>query len=184
MKKIILLVVASVLCGSVSAQTVKLGKIKSADILSSLSEVDSADVKMKAYVKEMEEQYEVMTVEFNRKVEDYGQKQASMTDVVRNQKTKELEDMQARIQEFNTEAQNGVTQFQQSLMYPIVTKIQESVNKIAKASGYTLIIEDNAGVGLGTFAYIDQSSITDITQLVVKDLGGTYRPASSVNQAQ
>lgn len=183
MKKFILILIAAFAVNTVSAQSVKLGRINSNDVLTSLAEVDSVRVKVEAHAKEMQGDYEVMTVEFNKKLEDYNKNKATMSQLLMSQKEKELQSLQQSLQEFGEGAQQEMANVQESLMAPIQAKIQESINKVAKASSLTLVIEDAAAVG-SAYAYIDKNAVMDITPLVVKDLGGTLKPAATTPAAK
>lgn len=180
MKKLFLSLMAIIAVSTASyAQTLKLGRIKTQDIITSLPESDSARVKMEAYAKEMGDQYEVMTVELNTKYEDYTKNKASLSQVAAQQKEKELTDIQRRIQEFQEEYDKGISDVQNALTKPIIDKIQVSVAKLAKAANITMVIEDNTVAVGSPIGYLDTTIATDLTPLVIKDLGGTAKPATT-----
>ena len=74
MKNTIKLVVAIVLialCGNVSAQNEKIAYINLQDLILAMPEYDSAMVKLQKVGQELENTMEEMSVEYNKKFEDF-----------------------------------------------------------------------------------------------------------------
>lgn len=177
MKKLFLLFVAILgLATTVSAQ--KFGRVQTGVIMESLPATDSLKIKLQAYEKEMQEQGEVMYVEYNKKIEEYEANKATLSSIMLKQKESELQDAGRRLQEFQTEMQKEAEAVQNALVTPIYNTILASVKKIAKAAGITMVIEDGMANQIGTpYPFLDVDLITDITPLVIKDLGGKAQPA-------
>ena len=76
---------------------------------------------------------------------------------------KELLDLGNRIQEFQASAQEDLEDKQYELAKPFQDAIQEAINKVAKANGYSYIFDTK------TLLYYGTSD--DITPLVKKELG-------------
>ena len=73
--------------------------------------------------------------------------------------------MNTRLQEFNQVAQQELQKKEQELMEPIIKKANEAINEIAKAGGYSVIMETSAMV------YFDEAQVKDITPEVKAKLG-------------
>lgn len=172
MKKLLLLFIAVAgLATTASAQ--KFGRIRTSEVMASLPDMDSVKVKFQSYQKEMESQYEVMVVEYNNKFQDYEKNKAGYSSIILKQKEKELQDAQRRIQDYSTEASQEAEQIQATLLAPITEKVNASIKKVAKAAGMAILVEDEMANQVGSpFPYVDVASLTDITPLVIKDLGG------------
>jgi outer membrane protein len=162
----IMIAVLFICAANVSAQNLKFGHINSQTLLMAMPERDSAEVKLKKYANELQEQIETLQVEFNKKYQDYNQKMATFTDAIRDMKEKELRDLQQRSQEFEQTAQQDYQRQQGELMKPIVDKANEAIQKVAKANGFIYIFD----VSTGAVSYFSDQSI-DILPLVKKELG-------------
>lgn len=162
-----LMIAALFLCvAGLSAQNLKFGHINSQELMQAMPERDSAEVKMKKYGKELQDQIETLQVEFNKKYQDYLQKKATFTDAIREIKEKELSDLQQRSQEFEQTAQQDYQKQQADLMKPIVDKANATIQKVAKANGFIYVFD----VSTGAVTYFSDQSV-DILPLVKKELG-------------
>ena len=168
MKKILFLTVALVgLSVAANAQSVKVARVNTQDVMASLPEVDSARIKLESFAKDLQDELETMQVEYNNKLESYNKAKATMTPVIASQKERDLNDLARRIQERSQTAQEDYSNVQMSLMQPIIGKVEESIKKIAKTLAITVVFDAQDGP-----VYIDEST-PDITNNVIKDLGGT-----------
>lgn len=167
MKKILILLVAALgVSTTASAQTVKVARINAQEVMTSLPEADSVKVKVEAYAKELQEEIETMQVEYNNKLEEYNKNKATYSAVIAAQKERNLQDLGRRIQERGQTAQDDFSNVQMSLMNPILVKVQDSVKKLAKSNGVTVVFDVNDAP-----FYVDETTI-DLTPLVIKDMGG------------
>jgi len=168
MKKILFLTLALIgISVAVNAQSVKIARVNTQDVMASLSEVDSARVKLEAFAIDLHDELETMQVEYNNKLESYNKAKATMTPVIASQKERDLNDLARRIQERSQTAQEDYSNVQMSLMQPIINKVEESIKKVAKTLAITVVFDVQDGP-----VYIDENT-TDITNNVIKDLGGT-----------
>lgn len=148
------------------AQDLKFGHINVQELIALTPERDSAVVKMENYGKELDETLQGMQQEFQTRYQTYNQKSATWTAAVLEAKTKELQDLQARIQEFQQNAQNEFQQMQQELMTPIIKKASEAIEQVGKENGFIYIFDLSAG---GVAFKSDKS--VDVLPLAKKVLG-------------
>ena len=94
------------------AQTIKFGHINSDELIQALPEFDSANVKLEKFRKDLINALELMTVELNNKSDAYNKESKNYTDIVKQTKEQELVDMNKRIQEFQTNAQQQLQEKQ------------------------------------------------------------------------
>jgi len=168
MKKIILCaaLVAAAVCAK-AQQTYKFGHINGQELLSIMPERDSAEAKYMAYGKDLEEQIELMQVEYNNKLNTYQQKVKTWSDAIREAKEKELQDLGQRIQEFQVTAREDLQKRQMELLRPVIEKATNAVKKVGKDNGFTYIYD----VSNAALAYWNPEQSVDIMELVKKELG-------------
>jgi len=100
--------------------------------------------------------------EFESQQKQFQIDQENMNDAIRNTKIKGLEDLQARILTFEQTAEQSIQMKQAELFEPILTKIQNAIDEVAKEKGYSYVFDV---VGLqGGMVYKDDSY--DITNIV------------------
>lgn len=170
--KLTLAVVCVMFSSSLFAQT-KIGYINTDEVITSMKETQEAYAQLETYVKDLEAQAETIQVEFNNKLQEYQKGSETMTDAVRQLKEKELTDLNTRIQEFQQVAQQDIQKKESELMAPIYEKLRTTIDEVAKAGGYTVILPG------GALIYIDSAQVKDIAPEVKSKLGisATATPA-------
>jgi outer membrane protein len=163
-----LLVAVLTLTGAAQAQTAtKYGHMNLGNLLESLPETKKANEDLKAFTDKLSAKDDTLTRNFQAKVakfqEDY--QAGRLTPVQAQTLQSELEKEQQSIQEFEQQAQQQVAAKREELLKPILTKVDDAVKKVAKASGYLMVFDTSSGVML--FA----SDTDDVTPLVKKELG-------------
>ena len=156
MKKIFLFAAMALFTLTASAQA-KFAYVNFNEIVMLMPESDAARTQMQAAQKEASDTYQSMVDEANAKFNEYQQKQATWTPAIKESKEKELGEIQNRIQEFQQSIQVELQQQNQQLMEPIQKKALETVEKLAKAGGYTMVFDP------GQFLYLDKSQCKDLT---------------------
>lgn len=168
MKNILKLMVVLVIAGfSMQAQAqngAKIGHINFQELIVLMPGQDSINKALQAHVTGLESQLQVMQGEYEAKINDYQASQATMSEIIKQTKEKEILDLQQRIEAFNQQAQLEIQQKQIELTEPLVRKAQSAINKVAKANGFTYIINGNEQILL-------YANGTDILPLVKKELG-------------
>jgi len=168
MKKIVLLAFCVLSFGALSqAQNLKFGHLNTNELISLMSERDSAVVKLQAYQNELEETLEGMGTEYNNKVNEYQRKQNEWAPVVLESKQRELQELGQRIQQFQANAQQDMAQMQQTLMTPVIEKAQNAITKVAKANNLVYVFD----LSVGALIYFDDSVSLDLLPLAKKELG-------------
>lgn len=180
MKKLFVMALAAFATLTVSAQT--LGKVNFNELVMLMPEMDTAREAINASQKEAEETYSAMVEEYQGKMSQYQQKQASWTAAIRESKERELMEIQNRIQEFQQSISQELQQQQAQLTAPIQEKAAKAVNEIAKAKGITVLFDSTQAL------YFDETKVTDITADARKALnipaGRTLESLQAELQAQ
>lgn len=168
MKKTLIAIVACMLAfgGTTMAQkTIKLGHINSNDLMQIMPGRDSAQTVLQNEVTELESTLKSMQAEAEKRYNDYVANQAGWTDLIRQTKQREIQDMAARIEEFQKNAQEQLQTREQELLKPIIDRAKKAIEDVAKEGGYTYILD------AGTAAVLYSQDSDDIMPLVKKKLG-------------
>ncbi|MBQ5828376.1 MAG: OmpH family outer membrane protein [Bacteroidales bacterium] len=167
MKKVTkILALVMVLFATQSFAQTKLGHINMQELINLMPERDSAVVKLENYAKELDETMQGMQQEFNTKYQTYQQKSSTWTAAILEAKTKELQEMQERLQMFQQNAQQEMGQLQQQLYAPVFEKANKAIEKIGTEGGFTYVIDLSAGA----LIYKGANSI-DLLPMAKKELG-------------
>ena len=172
--------VLAFLVAAVSAEAqvsgIKIGYTNAEFILSNMPEAKQIESELKVHEQQLSTQLEAKSKDFQAKVAEYQRNAENMIPEVRADKEQELQGMQQSIQKFQQDAQASLGRKQAELLQPVFDKIQVAIDAVAKANGYTHIL--NSGqpdVGLNIILYArDEDNISD---LVLKQLGITPPPA-------
>lgn len=166
MKKTLILFAACLFAfgGNVMAQkNVKLGHINSQELFDIMPGRDTAQSILQKEASDIESNLKTMQNELERISNEYVQKQAEWTELIRNTKRSEIQDMQNRIQSFYENAQKQLREREAELTKPIVDRAKKAIEDVAREGGYTYIFD---GAGL---LYSQDSE--DIMPQVKKKLG-------------
>ncbi len=168
MKKISMfsvVVLMLVLSTQVLAQgKIKIGHIDSNELLKLMPEREDAQKKLEQHAKTLEQQLMNMGNEFEKKYKEFLEQQATMSELIRQTRTNELQELQMRIENFQLSAQQDLEKREIELLGPIVDKAKKAIEEVAKENGYTYILD----VASGALLY---EAGDDILPLVKKKLG-------------
>ena len=161
------LLAGMLLAGTAAMGQVKLGFIDSGELFQAMPERDSADVKMQAFAAELQEQLEVMQVELNNKVQEYLKMATTVNETVRASKENELDGLRTRLAETQQLFQQDYNNMQQTLVNPILEKMNAAIEKVSKANGMTAVLD----LAAQAMVYHDTATMTDLLPLVKAELG-------------
>ncbi len=164
MKKVSLLLFVFVFTlSAVNAQKFKYGHIDGNSVFRKMPEAQKADSLYAQFVKQLEDHIKGMQEDYNAKLKDFREKEASLSDVLKQAQVEEINSLGERIQKFQVSAQKEAEKKQAELFNPVRSKFNEALKNIAKKHGYKFIIDK------GALLYFDDSD--DVTKLVEKELG-------------
>ena len=168
MKKTLIAIVACLFAfgGTAMAQkNIKLGHINSNELMQIMPGRDSAQTILQAEVTELEQTLKSMQSEAEQRYNDYVANQSGWTELIRQTKQREIQDMGARIQEFQENAQKQLQQREQDLLKPIIDRAKKAIEDVAREGGYTYILDS------GTATVLFSQDSDDIMPQVKKKLG-------------
>ena len=136
-----------VMSGVANAQ-VKIAHVNTAEILDAMPDKAKAEKDLEKYYGELQSQLETMATEYQTKMQDYEANQATMSNLVKQSKEKEIIDIQNRIQQFQANAENEFESKRAELLKPILDKIQTAINSVGKEKGYTYVLDLATGAAV------------------------------------
>ena len=150
---------------AVAQKNIKLGHINSNDLMQIMPGRDSAQTVLQKEEQDLEATLKTMQGEMEKRYNEYMENQAGWTELIRNTKQREIQDMGARIQEFQENAQKQLQERESTLLKPIIDRAKKAIEDVAREGGYTYILD------AGTAAVLYSQDSDDIMPLVKKKLG-------------
>ncbi|MBX2905578.1 MAG: OmpH family outer membrane protein [Taibaiella sp.] len=170
MKKVIMVLACGLLMGKAAiAQSntgIKIAYINSAVLLQNMPERINADSALAKYTRTFQEQIEIMTKEFQTKLQSFQSSEKTMSEAMKEVKTKELQDLQTRIESTQQSAQEKIQMKKQDLYTPILEKADKAIKDVAKEKNYDYIFDVNSQNGI-----VFSKDEYDITNLVKTKMG-------------
>ena len=157
MKKIIMIAAMAVMSVAAMAQDFKFGYVDFNEVIMLMPEMDEARATIEENQKTNEEILMTMYKEYETKLQQYQQSNATWTPAVREMTEKELMQLEQNLQQNQQVLQQELQQLQQQLQAPIYKKAQDTVNELAKAKGLALVFEKNS------LLYLDPAQGVDLT---------------------
>ncbi len=169
MKKVMTLVVLFVALATTTVMgqaKPKFGHINSSELMLMMPGRDDAEAEVKKLATTLQTRMQAMSTEYQQKLAAAQEKEQDPSTPRSELEAlaKELRDLENRIQEFQTSAQDELAAKENELLEPMVKKAKEAIEKVAKANSFTYILDSGVGVILYTEG-------EDILPLVKKELG-------------
>ena len=127
--------------GNVAEAQSKIGHINFNQLIDQMPETKTIQKQIQDYSKTFQDQLTTMQTELTTNAQGYDAKRATMTDAARTAKESELQDMQKRLQDYNTKAQQQVGDKTNQLSKPLLDKARVAVQSVAKEKGYTYVFD-------------------------------------------
>lgn len=167
MKKLLMVAAfISAITFTASAQDIKYGRINASEMMLLMPEMETAQTDIDAYEKELTAQIQTMHEEYGKLLREYQDGGQTMTALVRQQKEKDIMDLQTKIENFTQAAQQDMQEAAQRLIGPVQQKLMGAVVEVAKANNVTFVID----ISQPPFIYMDEAKVYDMTADVKKNL--------------
>ena len=132
----------------VSAQDLKFGHINMQELILELPAKVEADQKLQAEAKTLQDRMKMMSDEHEKKFRDYIAERETMPELIRTTTEKEIQEIEQRLQNYQTMAQQSLTKKEQELYQPILEKVQEAVDAVGLEQGFIYIFDLSSQVVL------------------------------------
>ncbi len=146
-----LIVIVAMVCAVFAAQAqTKVGHVNRAELIDLLPEKDSL---MKVLQSEQADWQKML----DEKEKEAGEKyqalmaiadDASVSEGVKEIKMKEVENLQVQYQELQQLGQQTLQKRQEELITPLITKISEAIEAVAKEKGYDYVLDLSQGTNI------------------------------------
>ncbi|MBI1802928.1 MAG: OmpH family outer membrane protein [Ignavibacteriae bacterium] len=137
------------LCIGAALSQAKIGWVNSQAIMDRLPEAQDAQHQIDNIVAQWQSELAKMQNEWQKKYEEYDKKKLILTDQLRAQSEKELQDMDKKIADYRTKkfGQSGeLFTKQNELMKPLQNKIFKVIQDIAKEDGYDYVFDKSGDI--------------------------------------
>ena len=131
------------LTGSFAQAQTKIGYINFQGLISQMPEAKTIKSQLDIYSKQFTDQLAVMNTELTTKGKEYQAQNTTMTDAVRTAKQTELQDLQKRMQDYNTQAQQKYEDKTNELSKPLIDKARTAITAVAKEKGYSYVLDSS-----------------------------------------
>ncbi|HSV87277.1 MAG TPA: OmpH family outer membrane protein [Bacteroidales bacterium] len=147
MKKLffLALLVLMLFASGAHAQQLKFGHINTNELLAVMPGRDSAQVQLQNHARTLEETFAEMQTELQTKFQEYVANEATYSELIRQSRQRELNNLQERVQEFQELAQQDLAQMEQRLLAPIIQAARQAIEDVAKELGYTYVFDTATG---------------------------------------
>ena len=150
-------------CGTMWAQ--KIGHINSQEILVALPDYTTASKSYEDYKNLIEKDLIEFQGELEAMVTDFETNQSTWTETKRQLKAQEIQEKQQKLQVAAQGAEKDLVNKEQELMSPLVKKVQDAINDVAKEEGFAYVLD----LTTGTVVYWEGGK--DVGPMVRKKLG-------------
>ena len=149
MKQLKTLVIAFALFvgAQVSAQS-KVAHIDVQALMSEMPEMKAAKSQLDKIKENYDKEYKTMVQEYQTKLQKYEQEAPTVGEATNETRSKEMQDMGSRIQQYSQSAQGELGKKEMELLKPILEKAQSAIQKVAKAKGFDYVLDATTGGGV------------------------------------
>ncbi len=159
-------VAVAILCMAFVLHAQKFGHVTSELLLQAMPEYDSAQ----ANVEELREHYsleiEGIQVEINKKIEAFNKNEATMSNLIKEAKASEIQELQMRLQNYSQTAQQDLQRQSMVMIQPVMDKARKAIEEVAKEKGLIYVFD----LSQGNPIYTSPESL-DMLPLVKAKLG-------------
>lgn len=165
MKLFVLLIFATATI-SATAQNLKFGHVDLQALVQLMPERATAETDFNNFQTELEDVLGEMQQNYQQKLAELEQLGEDASEVRRNAKITELQELQQRVQNYQVTANQQLQQKQAELLQPVFDKAEKAIEEVAQEQGLLYVFD----VGSRVVLYKSNQSV-DLLPLVKKKLG-------------
>jgi outer membrane protein len=151
---------------AISAQTPKFGHIDLQALVQVMPERAAAETEFNKFQGELEEVFGELQKDLQTKMGEFEKMGEDVSEIKKNAKVAEIQDMQQRIQNYQQTAQQQLQQKQSELLQPVFDKAEKAIEDVAKEKGLMYVFD----IGTKVVLYKSNESV-DVLPLVKTKLG-------------
>ncbi len=146
-------------------ESYKIGYIDSIELISMMPGYVEAELQLKNYGVQLDADYKVMLEDYQSALEEYDKMKDMLTEAMKKAKQQDIVNLQAKIQQYEMDAQQDLAAKEQELLAPLLEKANTAINDVAKENSFRYIFDTQAGA----IVYAEDGD--NIMPLVKKKLG-------------
>ena len=178
-KSLVVSAILTLFAFTVQAQdNLKIGFVETEYILSQMPEAKQIQSELQAYQRQLMNKINATIQGFQQQAQQYQQTAGTMTEQARQEKEAELQELQQQIQQDQQQAQLSLQQKENELLEPVYEKIQNNIDDVAAANGFSHVFSSNAG-GSPILIYVKNQDEANISDMVLEAMGITPTSPSS-----
>jgi outer membrane protein len=139
MKKLIVSMLLLLPLG-LAAQEMKIAIVNTQEVFNLLPEISEVEQQISVFAKQYQDQIKAMEDEYNRKFSDLTAQGDTLTENIRTLRIQEVQDIDARLQNFIPMAKDEIDKKQAELLTPLQDKIQKAIKEVGDENGYAYIL--------------------------------------------
>ncbi|MCU0340047.1 MAG: OmpH family outer membrane protein [Spirosomaceae bacterium] len=166
------LVIAALIGFEANAQSqLKIGWTNVDYVLGALPDSKKISNEMQIQSQQVQKALQEKYQDYQQKVDAFQKNQATWSEIIRNDKAKQIQTLEQDIQEFQRTSQETLEKKQQQLLQPVLGKINAAIEAVGKENGYTYILNMDAGANTTPIILFAGSEELNVSNLVLKKLG-------------
>ena len=142
--KTVLTILASVVIFTVT-QAQKIAHISLDSLVTVMPETNIAKDVAQNYLKSLDQEMLTMQTEFEAKYKDFLEKEATMSETIKQNKQQDLQQLNKRIEDFRNQASQDYQRKYGELTAPIMDKAKRGIEAVAKEAGYKYVFDTSVG---------------------------------------
>ncbi|MCL2329203.1 MAG: OmpH family outer membrane protein [Bacteroidetes bacterium] len=146
----------------------KFAHINFEQLIDAMPEKEKALADLQKEYNEVKNLIEEMSVEFNKKVAQAQKDYEKLSVTARQMLEQDLQETQQKIQAYQMNAEQQLTQRREDLLSPILDKAEAAIKKVGEREGFIYIFDVSKG---SQVLFFSTKSSTDVMSLVKKELG-------------
>jgi len=150
MKHLKTLVLVALLIGSTSfmnAQS-KVAHINTQELVASMPATKVAQAEIEKLSKTYQAEIQTMGTEYQNKIKQYDAEAKTQTNEENQKRAVEVQGMEQSIRQYQQQAQQDVQKKEFDLLKPITEQAKAAIQKVARAQGFTYVLDSTQGQGV------------------------------------
>jgi outer membrane protein len=162
LKKIVLFALLLLPLGALAQE--KIAYFNPAEVIVIMPEYKQMEDSVQKTQAANEAEMQIIREEYDRKYQDFMKESDTLSETIKIRRMQDIQGIEQRAANFNEQAQKQLQDLYQALMAPIQQKVNDAVQAVGKANGFTYILRAEV------LLYMAPTSV-DATPLVQKQLG-------------
>lgn len=140
----VLLLAAGLLLANSHVNAQKIAYINTDEVVDLMPEAADMQAKLQTYHQSLIQNAQDKQNAFNDDVDKFMKDSATMNESLKEVKRKELQKRSVELNNLQQDIQQSLQEKQQELAAPILKKLQDAIEKVAKQKGYTYVVAREA----------------------------------------